>query len=348
MQTQLSIAVLPFVNMSSDKENEYFSDGITEEIINALAKIGSLKVTSRTSSFYFKGKKLDIREIGKQLDVSMVLEGSVRKAANNVRITTQLINSEDGFHYWSETYDHKLDDIFYIQNQISLEVTEKMREHLGHFDFEEQVVRKKDNLNAYELYLKSKFNFNKFQKEGILLAVQQIEQAIEINDSNNAQYLATKGIYYSYLGLLNVMPHKEAFKRSQEAALLALDIDESEPEAHHAMACAAYFFERDITKAQHYNDLSLEYRPNYPDALMGHSMFCIASQNYDHALDGIQKAVKIDPLSPTLKYYHAAVLMRSNKLKDARKIIDEALELIPFHMNSYSLKGIILTRLGEY
>ena len=148
MQKLLSIAVLPFVNMSSDKDNEYFSDGVTEEIINALSKNSSLKVTSRTSAFSFKGKNIAIQDIGDQLNVSMLLEGSVRKAADKVRVTAQLINSEDGFHYWSETYDHKIDDIFLIQDQISLAVAEKMQEHLGHFVVEEPVERKSNNISV--------------------------------------------------------------------------------------------------------------------------------------------------------------------------------------------------------
>lgn len=154
-----TIAVLPFVNMSSSAENEYFSDGITEEIINALAKIDGLRVTSRTSAFFFKGKNIPIAEIGKELNVSTILEGSVRLSGKAVRITAQLIQAKEDFHFWSETWDKKLVDIFEIQDEVAMAVAEKTREHIGHFEINEASNRKNINISAYELYLKSKSIF---------------------------------------------------------------------------------------------------------------------------------------------------------------------------------------------
>ncbi|MFA7327520.1 MAG: helix-turn-helix domain-containing protein [Candidatus Kapaibacterium sp.] len=347
MNRNNSIVVLPFLNISSEPENEYFSDGLTEEVINYLAKIKNLNVVSRTSSFYFKNKNIDIREIGKQLDVSMLLEGSVRKVANYVRITIQLINPEDGFHYWSETYNHTIVDIFSVQDKISLNVAEKIREHLGHFNIEYKEARKTSDVNAYELYLKSKFNFNKFQKENINLAIKQIEQAIE-NEPNNSRYLAAKGIYYSYLGLVNAIPVKKAFAISKVFAEKALELDKTNVDAHHAIGLIAYFFENDLNKMYHHNLLSLKYMPNSTDALMGHSMYAIVSENYNIALIGIEKAISLDPMSPTLKYYYAAILLRLNKLIEALNIIEQVLNWIPNHTNSYCLKGVILRRLKRY
>ncbi|MFT6337825.1 MAG: TolB-like protein/class 3 adenylate cyclase, partial [Halioglobus sp.] len=129
-----TIAVLPFVNMSSNPENEYFTDGMTEEIINALAKIKSLKVTSRTSSFFFKNKNISIPQIGQELNVSTILEGSIRLSGNKMRITAQLINVADDFHFWSESFDRSMEDIFAVQDEISLLIADKLREHIGHFD----------------------------------------------------------------------------------------------------------------------------------------------------------------------------------------------------------------------
>ena len=135
-----TIAVLPFANMSSSDENEYFSDGITEEIINALAKIQELKVTSRTSSFFFKGKNIPISQIGKELNVSTIIEGSVRLSGDTIRITAQLIQAKEDFHFWSETWDRKLENIFEIQDEISLLIADKLREHFGHFEIKEHLV----------------------------------------------------------------------------------------------------------------------------------------------------------------------------------------------------------------
>ena len=194
-----NIAVLPFVNMSASVENEYFSDGMTEEIINALAKIDGLKVTSRTSAFHFKGKNMPIPEIGKALGVSTLLEGSVRRSGNELRITAQLIDATDDFHFWSETWDRTLDNIFEVQDEISLLIAEKLREHIGHFEIEEPPEARPTQIGAYEWYLKSKSSFAKFHQADLFRAVEEIENAIAI-DGRCPFYYASKAIYYAYLG----------------------------------------------------------------------------------------------------------------------------------------------------
>src|SRR6185503_3249491 len=156
------LAVMPFVNMSADPENEYFSDGITEELLNAFTKVDGLQVTSRTSAFAFKGKNTDIREIAMQLNVDRVLEGSVRKAGNRVRITTQLINAADGYHIWSEAYDRNLTDIFEVQDEISGIIANKLRENLSATQRTEHLVKPPvKNVAAYTLYLKGLHYGNK-------------------------------------------------------------------------------------------------------------------------------------------------------------------------------------------
>src|SRR5678810_9742 len=156
------LAVLPFVNMSADPENEYFSDGITEELLNAFTKVDGLQITSRTSAFAFKGKNTDVRDIGIQLNVDRVLEGSVRKAGNRVRITAQLINAADGYHIWSETYDRDLTDIFEVQDEISTIIMNKCRENLTAKEHEEKLVKiPTPNIEAYTLFLKGLHFHNK-------------------------------------------------------------------------------------------------------------------------------------------------------------------------------------------
>ncbi len=162
MTNNLSIAVLPFKNMSSNDENEYFCDGMTEEIINALAKISSLKVTSRTSSFHFKNKELPIPEIAETLGVSIILEGSTRLAGDTIRITAQLIQAEGDFHFWSETWDRELKNIFEIQDEISLIIADKIRENFGHFELADHLYTKRTgNINAFEYSLMARFHKNK-------------------------------------------------------------------------------------------------------------------------------------------------------------------------------------------
>jgi TolB-like protein/AraC-like DNA-binding protein/Tfp pilus assembly protein PilF len=333
--------------MSSDQNAEYFSDGITEEIINVLAKIKELKVTSRTSAFFFKGKNHPISEIGKQLDVSTILEGSIRLSGDNIRITAQLIQTKDDFHFWSETWDRKMNDIFAIQDEVALAVAEKTREHIGHFEIAEAQERKNNNLSAYELYLKSKSNFYKFQKNDILLAIDQIQEAIKM-DAVCPFYHASKAIYYGYLGLINAIPKQEAFMISKAAAENAIQLDVTDPEANYSLGMVYYFFEKDMDKAQAYLDLALFYRPNYTNALLGGSVMDVLTGNHERAISRVKMAIKLDPLSPTNIYYHAAALLRLGRYEEALIEINTILTIMPHHTNSYCMKGNILTRLKKY
>src|SRR3954468_20727903 len=194
------LAVLPFVNMSTDPENEYFSDGITEELLNALTKVDGLQVTSRTSAFAFKGKNNDIREIGIQLNVDRILEGSVRKAGNRVRITAQLINAADGYHIWSENYDRNLTDIFQVQDEISGIIANKLRENLTPVQKATQLVKPStNNVTAYTHYLKGLHFWNKLTPADCHKAIECFEQAIAL-EPDYAQAYAMTAAAYSYLG----------------------------------------------------------------------------------------------------------------------------------------------------
>lgn len=176
-----SIAVLPFVNLSAEKDNEYFSDGITEELLNALAKVEGLSVTSRTSSFAFKGKNSDIREIGKKLGVKTVLEGSVRKYGDRVRVTAQLIDSENGYHKWSENYDKKLEDIFAVQDEIAVSIVDQLKKTMTLRKPSEGLVKvTTKNIDAYNLYLKGLFYWNKWAPDFVLKAITHFEEATVI------------------------------------------------------------------------------------------------------------------------------------------------------------------------
>lgn len=164
--------------MSSDVENEYFCDGITEEIINALAKISQLRVTSRTSSFHFKDKEIPVAEIAAKINVNIILEGSVRFSNDVIRITAQLIQAEDDFHFWSETWDRKLENILEIQDEISVLIAEKIRENYGHFELQDHLVKKQtNNVNAYEYSLMAKFHKNKWNAEDIKIAEEYYKKA---------------------------------------------------------------------------------------------------------------------------------------------------------------------------
>ena len=212
-----TIAVLPFVNMSADPDNEYFSDGITEELSNALTKVDGLLVTSRTSSFAFKGKNEEVRKIGEQLGVNTVLEGSVRKTGNKVRITAQLINTADGYHLWSEVYDRKLEDIFAVQDEIARIITNKLREKLTTEGSKESLVKPAtENIEAYNLYLKGLFYWNKWTPEDRKKAIKIYEEAIE-KEPNFALPYSGLANCYSILGSTSQMDSKIAFPKAKKA-----------------------------------------------------------------------------------------------------------------------------------
>ena len=183
-----SVAVLPFANMSADPDNEYFTDGMAEEIINALSKIQSLRVASRTSSFAFKGKNEDIGEIGKKLKVSTVLEGSVRKMGNRLRITAQLVNVADGYHLWSERYDREMEDVFAIQDDISQAIVKALRVILSEDEKKQIEKARAVNVEAYDYYLRGRQYFHQLRRKSLEYARQMFNKAIEIDPTTRAPY----------------------------------------------------------------------------------------------------------------------------------------------------------------
>ncbi len=234
------LAVLPFVNMSADPENEYFSDGITEELLNSLTKVDGLQVTSRTSVFAFKGKHDDIRDIAIQLNVDKILEGSVRKSGNRVRITAQLINAADGYHIWSENYDRDLTDIFDVQDEISGIIANRLRENL--IGAKPQAKSSVKNIKAYTSYLKGLHYRNKLTPADARTAINFFEEAIA-TDPHYALAYAMIAEAYSYLGSTGQMSPHKAFDLVNENADKALQLDDSIAEGYVAKASRLLYYE---------------------------------------------------------------------------------------------------------
>jgi serine/threonine-protein kinase len=224
-----AIAVLPFTNMGAEKEDEYFSDGLTEEVINALTKIAGLRVMARTSSFAFRGREQDIREIGARLAVDNILEGSVRRAGNRIRVTAQLINVSDACHLWSERYEREITDIFAIQDEISQAIADKLRVGIGQ---ERQTARRPtEDLEAYNLYLQGRYHLSRWTPEGFARARPCFEQAVARDPGFALAYDALSEFYW-YLGFFGFVPPKEAFSTGIWAALRAVEIDDTLAETH--------------------------------------------------------------------------------------------------------------------
>lgn len=342
------LAVLPFVNMSADPENEFFSDGITEELLNALTKVDGLQVTSRTSAFSFKGKNIDIRDIGIQLNVDRILEGSVRKAGNKVRITTQLINAADGYHIWSEIYDRDLTDIFAVQDEISGIISNKLRENLSGRDH--GIKRSKahePNVEAYTLYLKGLHFYNRLTPGETKKAIANFEDAVQ-TDPAYAQAYAMAAAGYAFLGSTGQMNPDEAFAMVRKYSDKALTLDENSAAGYMVKGWTCLFYEWNWKKAHEYLNKAIELQPSATGAYELLSLYFLSTGRKKEAVDTMERAYKFDPLSPTVNKYLADAYLNSGRVDDALKQVNSLLEMFPRMRAALELKGWILGVKGEW
>ena len=310
-----SIAVLSFANMSADPENEYFCDGISEEIINSLAHLPELKVAGRTSSFSFKGTDLDVPQIGTKLKVATVLEGSVRKMGGQLRITAQLIDVESGYHLWSEQFDRQLDDIFAIQNEIATNIAERLEVTIGVSARGHRLQT--HNVEAYELYLKGRALL--YQRG---MAMFQARECFEDALALDPQYaLAHAGLAdsYSILGYYGLITPSEAWANARKAAEHAAALAPELAEAHNALAIIAFVRDWDWATTGREFPRSLELNPSYVQARCWYAMAYLQGTRGDHeaAIVEARVAVDIDPLSPYAHTMLAYVLASAGRTGEA-------------------------------
>lgn len=335
-----SIAVLPFVNISPDPENEYFSDGMAEELLNALTKVKALRVTARTSSFVYKGHNLDVREIGTALGVETVLEGSVRKAGNRVRITAQLIDTANGYHLLSETYDRKLDDIFAVQDDIAHNIADLLLEKLGinKPEREQLVERTTDNLEAYQLYLKGLFYWSKYNPNDARKALAFFEQATRLDPMFSTAWTAIS-YCYSFLGATEQIPAKEAFPIAWDASQQALLLDDRMARAYCAQGLVHLFRDWDLVKAE------LAFLKAGPLAnddafyLYGYSFYLLARGRFQEAITKLEEALQLDPIALVPNFYLTEAYIRSGQYEAAIQLADQTLEMHPYSHYLRILKG---------
>ena len=325
-----SIAVLPFVNMSADPENEFFCDGLSEELLNALAKIDGLKVAARTSSFSFKDKNTNVSEIGDALHVRTVMEGSVRKSGNRLRITAQLVNASDGYHLWSERYDREMKDIFDVQDEITLAVVEALKvKLLGELPQLEPPTR---HTGAYELYLKGR---TLLYQRGLSIpkAIECFKQAVEL-DADYAQAWAGLADGYTTFAYSGFKPAAEVMPRALEAARRALQMDPDLAEAHNALACATLMYERNFDTAEQEFKQALELNPNYMQARTWYGLFLLhwVAGRVEEARDQLSRALEADPLSGYANVIVCCSAMTSGSSAEAVEHGRRGVELDP---NSY-------------
>ncbi|MDH4020524.1 MAG: hypothetical protein OEU84_13080 [Xanthomonadales bacterium] len=340
-----SIAVLPFVNMSADADNEYFSDGLSEELLNLLAKVDGLKVAARTSSFKFKKSEADINEIGKQLNVATVLEGSVRRSGNQARITAQLIKVDDGFHLWSETYDRELDNIFEVQDEIAKAIVDALKlPLLGHDAKPLTSTATTDNFEAYDLYLLGRHHAREYSEENFKRANEYFLRAIEIDPSFAAAYsgLADSYIYLSNYGDLSL---GEANHLAQSAAEKALAIDPDSPEAHASMGLLLNGLGHYRAAEAHFQK-ALRVNPNYVNALLWYRTSMNSQFRFIEGAELVNRALNIDPLSHAAQTAHVRSFVAMLKFDDAMIEIQALIAANPDDATPYELWGNLFLKKG--
>lgn len=347
-----SIAVLPFVNMSSDPENEFFSDGITEEIINALTRVNGLQVTARTSSFAFKNDLDDIRTIASKLGVTHVLEGSVRRAGSRVRVTAQLISANDGYHLMSEVYDGTLDDIFALQDEISAKIVEHLADRLtpvpttsGSPD-EPHVHHHSHDTEAYQEYLRGRCAARRYSPEFMRKAIDHYERSIELDPECGPPYSGLANAY-TFLGAIGHMAPDEAYPAAERAALRALEMEEGRGEANVALAMVRFFYNRDWKGAYEAFQKAISLTPGSAEAHQFYSMYLRALDEPDECLSEAEIALRLDPLSPSIRQGYAEALVNAGEFDRAEEELNALLSDDPDFRPAVEGLGLLKLQAGE-
>jgi serine/threonine protein kinase/Flp pilus assembly protein TadD len=341
-----AIAALPFENLSPDKENEYFSDGLTEELINALSQIRGLRVVSRTSVFEFKGKAQDIRKIGDLLKVDSVLEGSVRKAGNRIRIGVQLTDVASGYQVWSQRYDRELTDIFAVQDEISASIVEALKLTLTvHPGRSADAADRENNVEAYQFYLKGRFYWNKKTPEALAKAREFFEKALE-EDPDYAPAYAGLADYHAVMAVYWLAPANEAWPKAKAAALKAIELDPRLADPHSVLGGVRGFYERNWPAAERELQKALELRPQFAQAHLYYCFYFMAIGRLDQALREAREALKIDPLSLGANSAEAIVLVYDGQHDAAIRRCREGMGLDPNFVEFHYALGLAHQRKG--
>ena len=344
--TTRSIAVLPFVNASPDPDNEYLSDGITDELIDALAKIAGLRLASRTSVFALKGKPLDVRAVGALLGASVVLEGTVRKAGDRLRITAQLTSTDDGRLLWSQRYDRQLVDVFQIQDEIAATIVNTLRATMF-ADLSEHVPRRyTENIQAYGLYLKGRYEWNKRTQEGVVAAIRYFEQAIAEDPSYAPAYAGLADSYSLDVDYRSI-PVDESYERAKAYARKALALDESVPSAHASLAWTLFVYDWQWEEAEREFRRAIALNPRYASAHQWFAFLLTARGQHDEALLEAHTALELDPPSVSIRRAVGWVYHYARRYDQARDHLSRAIEMNPIAVESYRMLGSTLALQGE-
>lgn len=342
-----SIAVLPFENFSPDKENEYFSDGLAEEIINALAKVPGFRVVGHTSSFTFRGRKFGIHEIGEKLHVETLLEGSVRKAGKRLRISAQLVNVSDGYQIWSERYDRKLNDIFEIQDEISNAIVAALKSQFAGGDEKPEAAGEDKkpavrgvNIEAHEAYLRGRYFWNQRSWSSLKKGIDNFNQAIS-KDPLQAQAYVGLADSYNLFGYYNERLPRETYPNAKAAALQALRIDGKLAEAHASLGYTILFFDWDWAESEKAFKRAIELNPAYASAHQWYGWFYFATGRLEEAIETMRRAHSIDPLAPIINNHLGLALATAGRDDQAIDQLEKSIEMSPAFALHYLVLGSV-------
>jgi serine/threonine protein kinase/Flp pilus assembly protein TadD len=345
-----SLAVLPFANLSADKENEYFSDGLAEDIIDALTQVPGLRVMARTSSFAFRGKAADVREIGARLNVENILEGSVRRAGQRIRVTAQLVKASDGYHLWSQRFDREMTDIFAIQDEISQAIVEKLRVRLA---ADRPIVKRyTENLAAYDLCLKARYHLLKMTPGGREAGRRYCGQAIELDPDFALAYVMLAESYF-WSAFWGTTDPREAFSRAKSAALEALRLDDTIADAHSALGTVLGSGEFDWPGAEREFQRALELSLSstvvrYDYAWCYAMWFLFPLGRVEQAVAEIRRALELDPLDPFYNSLLGHLLHNMRQFGPAVAQLRHAIDLDPTFSFSYWFLSITYRQIGQF
>src|SRR6202165_1565681 len=340
--TTRTIAVLPFVNSSPDPDNEYLNDGITDELINALAKVDGLRVASRTSVCALKGKAQDVRAIGALLEASEVLEGTLRRSGENLRITAQLSSTDDGRLVWSERYDRRLDDVFAIQDEIARMIVTKLRSTAYGDVVAPSQDRHSESVEAYNLYLRGRYAWNKRTSEGITEGVKYFEDAIAADPSYALAYTGLADSYALHIDYRNVPVH-EGHEKAKFYARKAIALDDSLAEAHASLAWSLFIYDLDWDNAAREFRRAIELDPRYAAAHQWYAFMLASQGKFDEALLEAHTAQENDPSSVSVRRSLGYCYLYARKYDQARYHLDRAIAMNPTAEESFRILGLILT-----
>lgn len=353
-KVEKSIVVLPFENLSPDPDQEYFCDGMTEEITSDLSKVHDLLVISRNSAMTYKGTKKNTKEIGKELNVLYVLEGSVRKAGNNLRITAQLIEAEKDIHLWADKYSGTLDDVFDIQEKVSRSIVDKLKIRLRAQEKDQIIKRSTRNVEAYNLYLKGRYLINLLSEESFEKGLECFNKAIDLDPG---YALAYTGIaeYYIYIGWYSVISPNQAFEKAKGFTEKALELDNHLPEAYSNNALLKFVHEWDWDAADEAFKYAMKLNPDKISSSYYYSCYLVCMCRYDAAIEISKRMVELDPLSPVTNLILGWVYFEANRYADSIEQLRKVLELNPKILVAqqeiawnYAFQGMCKEALAEY